>query len=266
MKRIAHARKRIVIKLGTGILAKPGGRSLDTGQFRQLCEQFVALVEEGHSVVVVSSGAITAGVSALGLSERPTDLPGKQACASLGQPLLIREFDRNFARHGLHAAQLLLTHDDIDSRKRRNNARNTLERLLAAKTIVPIFNENDSVAVEELNFGDNDRLSAEIALLVEADMLIILTSADGVLDGERRRVPLIRDIDSAFALVLPEKGANSVGGMAAKLTAVKIAVSGGVETVVADGRGSGCVLGAAHGADVGTRFPARTKRTRRAGK
>jgi glutamate 5-kinase len=251
---------RIVIKLGTGVLAKPGGRSLDTAQFRQLCEQFTALVKEGHSVIVVSSGAITAGVNALGLSERPTDLPGKQACASLGQPLLIREFDRNFSRHDLHAAQLLLTHDDIDSRKRRQNARNTLELLLAAKNIVPVFNENDSVAVEELNFGDNDRLSAEISLLVEADLLVILTSADGVLDGARKRVPLIKDIDSAFGLVLPEKGANSVGGMAAKLTAVKIAVTGGVETVIADGRGKNCVLKAAHSDDVGTRFPALRKR------
>ncbi len=255
--------KRIVIKLGTGILAKPGGRSLDTAQFKRLADEFAALAGEGHSVVVVSSGAVTAGVSAMGLPDRPTDLPGKQACASVGQPLLIREFERNLSRHGLHAAQLLLTHDDIDSRKRRINARNTLERLLAARTVVPIFNENDSVAVEELNFGDNDRLSAEIALLVGADLLIILTSADGVLDSERRRVPLIREIDSAFALVLPEKGANSIGGMAAKLTAVKIAVTGGVETVIADGRLQGGVLAAAHGEDVGTRFPAPKKRTSR---
>lgn len=252
--------KRIVIKLGTGILAKPGGRSLDTAQFKRLCDEFSSLVEEGHSVIVVSSGAVTAGVGVLGLAERPADLPGKQACASVGQPLLVREFERNLSRHGLHAAQLLLTHDDIDSRKRRVNARNTLERLLTARIVVPIFNENDSVAVEELNFGDNDRLSAEVALLVEADLLIILTSADGVLDSERRRVPLIRDIDSAFALVLPEKGANSIGGMAAKLTAVKIAVTGGIETVIADGRLAGGVTTAAHGGDVGTRFPAQRKR------
>jgi glutamate 5-kinase len=252
--------KRIVVKLGTGILAKPGGRSLDTRQFQRLCAEFAALVKEGHSVIVVSSGAVTAGVGALNLSERPTDLPGKQACASVGQPLLIREFDRNLSKHGLHAAQLLLTHDDIDSRSRRANARNTLERLLAARTVIPIFNENDSVAVEELNFGDNDRLSAEVSLLVEADLLIILTSADGVLDGNRKRVPLIKEIDSAFALVLPEKGANSVGGMAAKLTAVKIAITGGVETVIGDGRAAGCVTKAARDGDVGTRFPAQRKR------
>lgn len=255
--------KRIVVKLGTGILARPGGRSLDTTQFQRLVNEFAALVKAGHSVVVVSSGAVTAGVSALGLKERPTDLPGKQACASVGQPLLIREFDRNLSRHGLNAAQLLVTHDDIDSRKRRVNARTTLDRLLAAGSVIPIFNENDSVAVEELNFGDNDRLSAEVALLVEADLLIICTSADGVLDAERRRVPVIRDVDSAFALVLPEKGANSVGGMAAKLTAVKIAVTGGIETCIIDGRRPGGVLDAAHGHDVGTRFPASRRGRRR---
>lgn len=255
--------KRIVIKLGTGILAKPGGRTLDAAQFTRLSAEFAALVAAGHSVIVVSSGAVTAGVSLLGLRERPTDLPGKQACAAAGQPQLIREFERNLHRHDLHAAQLLLTHDDIDSRKRRGNVRNTLERLLESRTIVPIFNENDTVAVEELNFGDNDRLSAEIALLVEADLLIILTSADGVLDAERRRVPLVRDIDSAFALVLPEKGANSVGGMAAKLNAVKVALNGGVETVVGDGRREGGILAAARGEDFGTRFPSPRKRPAR---
>ncbi len=247
--------KRIVIKLGTGILAKPGGRSLDVEQFRRLTAEFAELVSEGHSIIVVSSAAVTAGVGALGLPERPTDLPGKQACASVGQPLLIREFARHLGRHELQPAQLLLTHDDIDSRKRSANVRTTLDRLLAAKSVVPIFNENDTVAVEELNFGDNDRLSAEVALLVDADLLIICTSADGLLDADRRRVPLIKDIDSAFALVLPEKGANSVGGMAAKLTAVKIAITGGVETTIIDGRQVGGVTGAARSADVGTRFP-----------
>jgi glutamate 5-kinase len=255
--------KRIVVKLGTGILAKPGGRSLDTAQFRRLAAEFAEIVAAGHSLVVVSSGAVTAGVGALGLSARPTDLPGKQACASVGQPLLIREFARHLGRHDLQPAQLLLTHDDIDSRRRRVNARTTFERLLAAKGIVPICNENDSVAVEELNFGDNDRLSAEVALLVEADLLLILTSADGVLDADRRRVPVVHDFDAAFALVLPEKGANSVGGMAAKLTAVKIAVTGGVETYILDGRLPGGVPAAARTEDVGTRFPVPGKRPRK---
>ncbi len=246
--------KRIVVKLGTGILARPNGLTLDAGQFRRLTAEFAELTSLGHSVIVVSSGAITAGLGVLGLDQRPVDLPGKQAAAAAGQPLLIRTFDACLQRHGLHAAQLLLTHDDIDSRRRRANARNTLERLLAARTVIPIINENDSVAVEELNFGDNDRLSAEVALLFEADLLVILTSSDGVLD-RGRRVPLIRKIDEAFGLVLPEKGANSVGGMGAKLSAVRIAIEGGIGTVIADGRRAGQVLMAVAGADAGTRFP-----------
>lgn len=254
--------KRIVVKLGTGILAKPGGRSLDAAQFRRLGTEFANIVRAGHELVVVSSGAVAAGVHALGLSERPTDLPGKQACASVGQPLLVREFDRTLAKHGLHTAQLLLTHGDIDSRHRHANARNTLERLLAAKTVLPIINENDSVAVEELNFGDNDRLSAEVALLASADLLVILTSSDGVLSSGVR-VPVIRDIDKAFDLVLPVKGAFSVGGMRAKLSAVKIATTGGVETVVADGRKPDRIAGAIAGDDIGTRFPVPRKASRK---
>ncbi len=252
--------KRIVVKLGTGILARPSGLTVDTAQFRRLTTEFAEITARGHSLIVVSSGAVTAGLGVLGLTARPTDLPGKQAAASAGQPLLIRTFDAGLQRHGLHAAQMLLTHDDIDSRRRRANARTTLERLLAARTVIPIINENDSVAVEELNFGDNDRLSAEVALLAEADLLVILTSSDGVLD-RGKRVPLVRRIEDAFGLVLPEKGANSVGGMGAKLTAVRIAVEGGIETVIADGRQPGQIAVAVDGGDVGTRFPV-TRRSR----
>ena len=244
---------RIVIKLGTGVLARPLGRSLDTPQFRRLCEEFATLVTAGHQCIVVSSGAVTAGLSVLGLTDRPLDLPGKQACASIGQPRLIRTWDTGLRRHGLSAAQLLLTHDDIDSRRRHANARNTLERLLAARNVLPIINENDSVATEELNFGDNDRLSAEVAILAKADLLVILTASDGVMDrGER--VPAIDDIDSAFALVTSEKGPNSVGGMGAKLSAVKLAVHAGIPTVVADGREPNRIADALAGHDVGTRF------------
>jgi glutamate 5-kinase len=255
--------KRVVVKLGTGILAKPGGRSLDASQFRRLAGEFADLISAGHEIVVVSSGAVAAGVHALGLDERPTDLPGKQACASVGQPLLVREFDRTFSRRGLRTAQLLLTHGDIDSRHRHANARNTLERLLSARNVVPIINENDSVAVEELNFGDNDRLSAEVALLAGADLLVILTSADGVLAGDGRRMPVIRDIDKAFEFVRPEKGAYSTGGMRTKLAAVKIAVGAGIETVIADGRKPLRILGAIERQDVGTRFPVPRKTSRK---
>ncbi|MGC1480788.1 MAG: glutamate 5-kinase [Chthoniobacterales bacterium] len=251
--------RRIVIKLGTGVLARPLGRTLDTSQFRRLCDEFAQLVSSGDQCIVVSSGAVTAGLGVLGLSDRPIDLPGKQACASIGQPRLIRTWDTGLRRHGLSAAQLLLTHDDIDSRRRHANARNTLERLLAARNVLPIINENDSVATEELNFGDNDRLSAEVAILAQADLLVILTASDGVMDrGER--VPVINDIESAFAFVTNEKGPNSVGGMGAKLSAVRLAVHAGITTVVADGREPDRIADALAGRDVGTRFPASTRK------
>lgn len=245
---------RIVVKFGTGILTSRHGRSLDMAQFRRLSAEVAALRHAGHQCIIVSSGAVTAGIGMFGLASRPSDLRMKQACAAVGQPRLMRAFDTCFASHGLRTAQLLITHPDIDSLRRRGNARATLETLLAVDTLVPIINENDSVATEELNFGDNDRLSAEVALLAQADVLVILTSSDGVQDAAGERIPSISDIDAAMKLVRPDKGTNSVGGMSAKLTAVRIAVEGGIQTIIADGRKPDQIPGAVAGTDVGTRF------------
>jgi glutamate 5-kinase len=247
---------RVVVKFGTGILTSHHGRSLDMKQFRRLSAEVSSLRNAGHDCIIVSSGAVTAGIGVFGLPSRPADLRMKQACAAVGQPRLMRAFDTCFASHGLRTAQLLITHPDIDSLRRRENARQTLETLLAVNTLVPIINENDSVATEELNFGDNDRLSAEVALLAKADLLVILTSSDGVQDATGKRLNTIADIDAAMQLVRPEKGTNSVGGMSAKLAAVSLAVEGGIPTVVADGRMPGQIPGAVAGADIGTRFPA----------
>jgi len=176
----------IVLKFGTGILAREGGCSLDPTQFRRLSAEIAELVKGGIPCVVVSSAAVAAGVDALGLPSRPVDLAGKQACAAVGQPALMGAYTRHFARHGLRPAQLLLSHEDIFDAGRRRNASVTLKKLLASPGVVPIINENDSVAVEELRFGDNDRLSAEVAQLVGARLLILLTSADGLLMVGRR--------------------------------------------------------------------------------
>ena len=172
---------RIVLKFGSGILAKPTGDDLDVGQFGRLADAVAGLVKGGAQCIVVSSGAVAAGMAVLGLAERPSHLAGKQACAAAGQPRLMGLYAEKFAKHGLAVAQLLLTHGDLDSRMRRENAGNTLERLLDGGNMVPIINENDSVAVEELRFGDNDHLSAEVAMLAGANLLIILTSVDGLL-------------------------------------------------------------------------------------
>jgi glutamate 5-kinase len=172
----------------------------------------------------------------------------------------MRLYAASFRRHGLHVAQLLLTHGDIDSRMRRVNARNTLDRLLSASTVVPIINENDSVAVEELRFGDNDRLSAEVAQLVRADHLVILTSVDGLQDAKGRRVPEVKDIAAVAGLVRPDKGEESVGGMKTKLEAVKLAVDSGIPCTILDGRKPGQIAAALAGKDVGTRFPVSRKK------
>ena len=248
--------KRLVIKLGTGVLSKPGGRALDAAQFRRIAREVAALHGKGISCILVSSAAIAAGVRVLGLERRPDDLPGKQACAAAGQPELMRLYAASFRPHGLHVAQLLLTHGDIDSRMHRRNAGNTLDRLLGAGPVVPVINENDSVAVEELRFGDNDRLSAEVAILVRANHLAILTSVDGLQDAAGKRVPEVRNIASVSRLVRPDKGEESVGGMKTKLEAVRLATSSGIPCTILDGRKPGQIAAAIAGRDAGTKFPA----------
>lgn len=246
----------LVVKFGTGVLSKPGGGALNKAQFRRIAEEISGIIQAGTPCVIVSSASIAAGVSELGMVARPEDLPGKQACAAVGQPCLMRLYSASFRCHGFRVAQLLLTHGDIDSRMRRENARTTLQRLLATQGIVPVINENDSVAVEELRFGDNDRLCAEVAILVGASRLLIATSSDGLTDSQGRRIPLVRDMQKAFSLVRPETGKFSVGGMRTKLEAVKIALSAGIPTTIFDGRHPGQIARAAQALDTGTHFPA----------
>jgi glutamate 5-kinase len=249
---------RIVVKFGSGILANPTGNTLDEPQFERLSAEVAALVQAGHECVIVSSGAVAAGLMAIGLKERPEALSARQACAAIGQSKLMRLYDMQFATHGLNVAQLLLTHGDLDSRMRYANAANTLECLLAQKKVVPIINENDSVAVEELKFGDNDRLSAEVATLAKADLLILLTSVDGLLDENGQTVSLVEDIDEVASLARQEKGQFSVGGMISKLQAVRLAVDAGISTYIVSGRKPGQIGLAAAGALAGTRFVARS--------
>jgi len=246
--------RRIVLKFGSGILANTRGTSLDERQFRRLCAEIGGLVKTGHEVVVVSSGAVAAGLSVLGLEDRPEDLAARQACAAIGQSRLMQSYAAHFATHGLHVAQLLLTYDDLDSRTAYQNVRNTLAHIFKRKTVVPIINENDSVAVEELRFGDNDKLSAEVAVLVDADLLILLTSVDGLLDKEGEIVRVVEDIDRVAGLARNEKGKFSVGGMVSKLQAVKVAVDAGISTYIAGGRKPGRIPAIAAGKAVGTRF------------
>jgi glutamate 5-kinase len=257
---MAKRSRRIVLKFGSGILSNPAGNGLDAKQFVRLGREVAALVRAGHECLIVSSGAVAAGMAALGLRERPAGLAARQACAAVGQSQLMHRYATVFARHGITVAQLLLTHSDLDSRTRHDNARNTLGRLFATKRVVPVINENDSVAVEELNFGDNDRLSAEVAALVRADLLVILTSVDGLLDEKGRVVSEVRDFGAVGALVRSEVGHVSRGGMVTKLQAARLAVAAGIPAHIASGRKTGQIAAIVAGKAAGTRFPAKARR------
>lgn len=254
---MSQQRTRIVLKFGSGILASSRGVSLDEKQFKRLAAEVSAVVKAGHECCVVTSGAVAAGLGVLGLKSRPEDLASRQACAAIGQGKLMQMYTKYFGDHGLNVAQLLLTYDDLDSRSRCENAKNTLRCIFERRTVVPIINENDSVAVQELRFGDNDRLSAEVARLVEADQLVLLTSVDGLLDDSGKTIPQVDDVDSVTKFAKDEKGKFSVGGMVSKLQAVKVAVDAGIETYVVSGRKPGRIGGAVAGKRVGTRFIAK---------
>jgi glutamate 5-kinase len=257
---MADKHPRIVIKIGTRVLTKLRGGGLDARQFRRLTTEIAGLIAGGHECLLVTSGAVGAGMMVLGLEERPKDVPAIQACAAIGQSRLMRLYESLFARHRLAVAQLLLTHQDLDSRIRYANAQNTLNRLLEHRSVVPIINENDSVAVEELRFGDNDRLSAEVAMLAEADLLILLTTAEGLTraaDGRGEPIPVVDDVDAVLHLAGGRGSPMSVGGMASKLQAVKVAVEAGIPAVIASGRAPGLLARIAAGEPVGTRFVTR---------
>src|SRR5438094_473951 len=252
--------KRILLKFGSGILTRPRANALDDKQFRRLTNDVAQLVSDRCECIIVSSGAVAAGMRVVGLKERPLDLTTGQACAAVGQSKMMHLYASMFAKHQLNVAQLLLTHSDLDSRTRHQNAKNTLRRLLDCKNVVPVINENDSVAVEELRFGDNDRLSAEVAVLAEAELLILLTSVDGLMDHAGKRIPMIADVADAARFVRTEKSRFSVGGMVSKLDAVKLATAAGIPTVIANGRRAGIIPRIAAGERVGTLFPVQAQK------
>ncbi len=248
----------IVLKFGTGILAEPGGCAIDLVQVQRFAKEISGFIKQGIPCILVSSAAIAAGVHTLRLSQRPTDTAGKQACAAVGQPALMAAYAKYFARHGITTAQLLLTHEDIFTEKRRANAQETLKRLLSSPHVLPIINENDSVATEELNLGDNDQLSAEVAIMMQARLLMLLTTSDGLMatagEVSPKRIPVVANLQEILCHVTPDKGEHSRGGMTSKLKAVKTTVAAGIETIIADGRRPQQMERALAGEDVGTRF------------
>ena len=260
--------RRVVVKVGSNVLTAPGG--LNVKVMRELARQIGTLMDRGLEIILVSSGAMASGVKKIGLEHRPDELPRRQAVAAVGQAGLIMEYEKVFERHGRKVAQILLTSEDLTSRKRYLNARNTLNTLLEWK-IVPIINENDTVSVEEIKLGDNDNLAAMISLLMDADLLISLSDIDGLFTKDPRThadaqlIPVVAAITKGT-----EKAAGSIpgplgtGGMMSKLAAARKVNSAGVPMVIAKGDKPDILTRLLDGEPHGTYFvPRREKLTRR---
>lgn len=242
--------KRIVVKIGSSTLAR------DAGAHARLARAVRELGDAGKQVVLVSSGAIALGTKKLGYRARPKEMARLQAAAAAGQSVLMRAYEEAFGAEGLSVAQVLLTHADLADRVRANNAREALAALLEAGC-VPILNENDSVAVDEIRFGDNDQLSAMVTPLVSADVLVLLSDVSGLLDGRGERVDVVKDIArEALPLVRAGKSAVGTGGMASKLEAARQATLAGAHVVIADARREDVLGRIFAGEDEGTMFVA----------
>ncbi len=248
--------RRWVIKVGSALLTD-ARQGLDVGRIESLVAQLAELRRRDREVVVVSSGAVAAGVVKMDWGERPRALHKLQAAAAIGQMSLVQCYESAFQRHGLHTAQVLLSHDDISARERYLNARHTLTTLLELG-VVPVVNENDTVVTDEIRFGDNDMLSALVANLLDADVLLILTDQDGMFDADPRHNADARLVECA-AVDDPELDAMAGkggelgrGGMLSKLRAARLAARSGTDTLIAQGRTPGVVASAAAGESVGS--------------
>lgn len=251
--------KRIVVKVGTSSLTDRNSR-LDPLKVKKIVKEVVGLRRKGKEVLLVTSGAIGAGVGRLGMKERPKELPMLQAAAAVGQGILMNVYERYFGRHGQPIAQLLLTKEDFVHPERRRNLKNTL-RALRRWGVVPVVNENDSVAVEEIKFGDNDLLSAHLALLSGADLLVLLSDVNGLYTGDPKRereVRLLHEVRE-FTPQL-ERLAKGFGGMRTKLQAAKLACSAGIPVVVARAGERNVLERLLRGEEVGTLFLPGVKR------
>lgn len=260
--------KRVVIKIGSRVLVQKTGRP-DLPRMRRLVAGVSALLREGREVVVVSSGAIGSGMEALGMRRRPTALADLQMAAAVGQSRLMATYDTLFGKEGFGVGQILLTHDDLRHRTRHLNARTTVMNLLRHR-IVPIVNENDVVAVDEIKFGDNDLLGALVSLLIGADLLILLTTVDGLRApvgvGRTHRVRELDGItEESLALAIGKGSHLSTGGMASKLQSAGMVAENGIPVVIANGRLDGIIGRVTSGDDTGTliRASATTGRSHR---
>jgi glutamate 5-kinase len=264
-QQVIASAQTVVVKVGTRVLTQKDG-TLDYQRIEQIAEEIHAISAGGRKVVLVSSGAVGAGISLLGLNGRPTDLAKLQAVAAVGQTHLIQTYDRTLAKHGRRAAQVLLTLEDVDDRIRYLNVRNTLVSILEFGA-VPIVNENDTVSVEELKttFGDNDRLAAMVTNLIRAQLLIVLSDIEGLYDGDpslqsSQLVSTVERIDErVLGFVRDRKTGLSKGGMASKLEAARMVTTAGENMIIASGRQPNMLTKIMAGETQGTLFLAQGK-------
>jgi len=252
---------RVVVKIGTASITDERG-FVDAVALSKLADEVASLRADGHEVIVVSSGAVAAGVAALGLTERPSDIQTVQAISAVGQSRLAEAYNQELERHGLVGAQVLLDPHDFVDRRQYLHARNTIDRLLELGC-VPVVNENDAIANDELRYGDNDRLAALLANSVVADVLVLLTDMDGLYTADPRRhpdaelIPLVRSDDPLLAISADAGGSGrGSGGMASKLTAARMASWSGLRSVIARASRPGVLAGAVSAELVGTTFEA----------
>ncbi len=250
-----------IVKVGTSVLTGSEG-TLDPARIHHLAEQISAVMDSGRKVALVSSGAVGAGIGQLNLKRRPDNLRQLQAAAAIGQSYLIRAYDEGLRRHGRHAAQLLLTHEDFDSRARYLNMRNTLHALFEYAA-VPIINENDTISVDEIKFGDNDRLAAMVTNLLQAPLLVILSVVDGLYRGDPAGatggevVPLVPQIDDqVLSLAGAGRSTLGTGGMQSKLAAARLVTQAGGSVIIASGCRAEPLTRILAGEPVGTLFMA----------
>ena len=250
---------RIVVKVGTSTLAHPTGH-MNIRRVEALCKVLSDVKNAGHEVILVSSGAIGMGVGKLSLSRRPADIPTKQAAAAVGQCELMYTYDRLFSEYNHTVAQLLVTGSDVEDPVRRENFHNTLYRLLELRAL-PVINENDTIATDEIVIGDNDTLSAIVAATVQADLLILLSDIEGLYtadprsDAGARLIPVVRAITPEIEALAGGNGTSlGTGGMVTKLRAARIAASAGIDMVIANGARPNLIYDIIEGKNVGTRF------------
>lgn len=256
--------KRIVVKIGTSSLTYENGK-INIGRIEKLARVLSDIKNSGKDLILVSSGSIAVGTSSLGKTTRPNDIPGKQAAAAVGQAELIRIYQRFFNQYNIKVAQILLTKDCITNETRRFNAINTLEKLLSIG-VIPIINENDTVATEEIEFGDNDSLSVDVAEIINADTLFLLTDVDGlyssnpITDTNAKLIPHVSQVNDSLLEISKSKGSDwGSGGMLSKIIAGKRCLNRGIDMIIINGNKPENIIKSIEGKKIGTLFSSKNE-------